>query len=60
MTLEHEKIIKEIMDNMPDSFWGRLWDDNCICEDGRSVNPKCTNKRCIEWKNENQKLKELK
>ena len=47
MTPEHEKIVEEIMDNMPDSFWGRLWDDDCICEKSETVNPNCTNKRCI-------------
>ena len=50
MTPEHEKMVEEIMDNMPDSFWSRLWDDNCICANEKTVHPKCTNKRCIELK----------
>ena len=47
MTPEHEKIVNEIMDKMPDLFWSRLWDDDCICEKSETINPKCTNKRCI-------------
>jgi len=26
----------------------RLWDDDCICPDLNTVNPKCPNKRCKE------------
>jgi len=47
MTPEHEKIVNEIMDRMPDSFWSRLWDDDCICKESETVNPLCPNKRCI-------------
>lgn len=52
MSPEQEKIVDEILDKMPESFWGRLWDDNCICDNEETVNPKCTNKRCIEMKTE--------
>ena len=50
MTPEHEKILDGILDKMPDWFWGRLWDDDCICPDEKTVDPKCPNKRCVELK----------
>ena len=50
MTPEHEKIVIETINNMPDWFWGRLWDDDCICPDEKTVDIKCKNKRCIRDK----------
>ena len=50
MTPEHDKITTEIINSMPDWFWGRLWDDDCICPDIKTVDPKCPNKRCMELK----------
>ena len=33
----------------PDSWlWSRLWDDDCICPNIETVDPKCPNKRCRE------------
>jgi len=42
MTPEH--------DSMPNWFWSRLWDDDCICNVDGTIDPLCINKRCRELK----------
>ena len=49
---EHKELCDYIDEKYPpeSKFWGRLWDDNCICPDEKTVNPECPNKRCVELK----------
>ena len=43
-----EEISKFIDDFYKKNPWieSRLWDDDCICFNQQTVDPKCTNKRC--------------
>ena len=53
MTPEEHKELDDYIDEKfpPNSlFWSRLWDDDCICPDIKTVDPKCPNKRCIDEK----------
>ena len=57
MTPEESKEISDYIDEKfpPNSlFWSRLWDDDCICPDIETIDPKCNNKRCM---NERQNKK---
>jgi len=47
MSPEDEKITDEIIDSMPDWFWSRQLDDNCVCG-AEDLVPECQNKRCVE------------
>lgn len=53
MTPEEKKELSDYIDEKypPESkFWSRIWDDDCICDESETVNPKCPNKRCMELK----------
>ena len=51
MTPEEKKELSDFLDEFyKKNPWleSRLWDDKCICPDEKTVDPKCTNKRCRE------------